>query len=179
MCRTRLSSTERTGSDVGATELSAQLWKERALVELLVFKLDELELLLAAGRSRWVPQATKEIEQVLDRMRAAGLGRAVDVSDVADEWGCSPDAALRELVAAAPPGVWADILDAHLQALIALTDEVRSAGATCQRLLRAALQATPSDAEQSLDNATRDANYRLALAVTARLPQPALADFLR
>ncbi|NEN05208.1 flagellar protein FlgN [Diaminobutyricibacter tongyongensis] len=173
---------------MGATELSAQLWKERALVELLVFKLDELELLLVAGRSRWVPQATKEIEQVLDRMRAAGLGRAVDFSDVAEEWGCSPDAALRELVAAAPPGVWADIFDAHLQALIALADEVRSAGATCQRLLRAALQATPSDggagrdsadAEQSLDKATRDANYRLALAVTARLPQPALADFLR
>jgi hypothetical protein len=167
---------------VGATELSAQLWKERALVELLLFKLDELELVLAAGRSRWVPQATKEIEQVLDRMRAAGLGRAVDVSAVADEWGCSPDASLRDLVAAAPPGVWADIFGAHLQALTALADEVRSAGATCQRLLRAAVLGNVDgepDAEQSLDDATRDANYRLALAITARVPQPAFADFLR
>jgi hypothetical protein len=175
---------------VGATELSAQLWNERALVELLLFKLEELELLLADGRSRWVPQATKEIEQTLERMSASGLSRALDVSEVADEWGCSPDATLRELTAAAPPGVWSDIFGSHLQALVSLVGEVAATSETCQRLLRAALQATPAgpdtdadgfvaDAEQSLESATRDANHRLALAVTARVPQPALADFLR
>ncbi len=169
---------------MGATELSAQLWKERALVELLLFKLEELELLLAGGRSRWIPQAAKEIEQVLERMSTAGLGRALDVSEVADEWGCSPDAALRELVAAAPPGVWTEIFGSHLQSLSTLADEVTAAAESCQRLLRAAIQASPADdsggdGEQSLENATRDANYRLALTVTARVVQPALADFLR
>ncbi len=171
---------------MGATELSAQLWKERALVELLLFKLEELELILAGGRSRWIPQATKEIEQVLERMGSAGLGRAIDVAEVAEEWGCSPDATLRDLVAAAPPGAWADIFGAHLQAFTTLTDEVTAAAGTCQRLLRAALQTThavedgsPGEADRALDLATRDAGYRLALAVSARVLQPALADFLR
>jgi hypothetical protein len=170
---------------VGAPELSAQLWKERALVELLLFKLEELELILADGRSRWIPQATKEVEQVLERMSTKGLGRAIDAAEVAEEWGCSPDASLRVLVAAAPAGAWADIFGSHLQAFTALTDEVATAAGTCQRLLRAALQSThalddePDDAGEALDVATRDANYRLALAVSARALQPALADFLR
>ncbi|WP_434056694.1 flagellar export chaperone FlgN [Leifsonia sp. McL0608] len=176
------------GSHVGATELSAQLWKERALIELLLFKLDELELIVADNRSRWVPRATKEIEQVLDRMSTAGLARAIDVSGVAEEWGCSPEAGLRELVAAAPAGVWGDLLDSHLQALLDLAGEVREATQTCQRLLRSAMEwvpdsgltaAIPPDAEQSLETATHDANYRLALAVTARVLRPALEDFLR
>lgn len=173
---------------MGATELSAQLWKERALIELLLFKLDELELIVADNRSRWVPRATKEIEQVLDRMSTAGLARAIDVSGVAEEWGCSPEAGLRELVAAAPAGVWGDLLDSHLQALLDLAGEVREATQTCQRLLRSAMEwvpdsgltaAIPPDAEQSLETATHDANYRLALAVTARVLRPALEDFLR
>ncbi len=169
---------------MGATELSAQLWKERALVELLLFKLEELELLLADDRSRWIPHATKELEQVLERMSTAGLGRAIDVSEVADEWGCSPDATLRELIAAAPPGAWADIFESHLQALTAVAAEISTAADTSQRLLRAALQlALPDESavnvEHALDSATRDADYRLALTVTARVPQPALADFLR
>jgi hypothetical protein len=172
---------------VGATELSAELWKERALLELLLFKLEELELLVGDDRSRWIPQATKEIDQVLERMSAAGLGRAIDVSDVAEEWGCSPDSGLRELVAAAPSGVWADLFDSHLQAFIGLADDVRATAETCQRLLRAALQRTPDaglpnaapDTEGAIDAAVSDANNRLALAVTARVLQPALEDFLR
>ncbi len=169
---------------MGATEVSAQLWKERALVELLLFKLDELELLLAGDRSRWIPQATKELEQVLDRVGAAGLGRAIDISEVAEEWGCAPDAPLRVLVAAAPPGVWADIFGSHLLALTALADDIRIAADATQRRLRAALQRThtdesPADGDTALASATRDAGYRLALAVTARVPQAELADFLR
>lgn len=175
--------------DVGATELSAHLWKERALVELLLFKLEELELLLAGDRSRWIPQATKEIEQVLERMSMAGLDRAIDVSEVAEEWGCAPEATLRDLVAAAPPAVWADIFGSHLRALTELTGDVRSAADTSQHLLRAALQTPPTDArkpgdpasadnERALELATRDANYRVALAVTSRVLQPALEDFL-
>jgi hypothetical protein len=117
-------------------------------------------------------------------MSTAGLAREIDVSEVADEWGCSPEASLRELVDVAPPGAWADIFGSHLMALTSLTDEVGAAADTSQRLLRARLQnaptsATPADPEQALDSATRDANYRLALTVTARVLKPTLAAFLR
>ena len=40
---------------MGANELSALLWRERELLELLSFKLEEEQLLLTAGKSPlWV-----------------------------------------------------------------------------------------------------------------------------
>ena len=51
---------------MSVNELSAVLWRERELLELLTFKLEEEQLLLAAGRSRWVSHASREVEQVLD-----------------------------------------------------------------------------------------------------------------
>ena len=61
---------------MGAHELSAMLWHERELLELLVFKLEEEQLLLTAGKSRWLQHATREVEQVLERLRDAGLAPA-------------------------------------------------------------------------------------------------------
>ena len=51
---------------MGLAEVSNILWQERNLLELLQFKLDEQQLLLAAGKSRWLPYATSELERVLD-----------------------------------------------------------------------------------------------------------------
>ena len=36
------------------SDVSNILWRERQLLELLVFKLEEEQLVLAAGRSRWL-----------------------------------------------------------------------------------------------------------------------------
>ena len=105
----RTSTHEEVGSDMAANELSALLWKERELLELLLFKLEEEQLLLIAGKSRWISHATREVEQVIERMRAVGLARTVEVAALAEEWGIGPDATLRELVAAAPDGIWSDI----------------------------------------------------------------------
>ncbi|WP_329609297.1 flagellar export chaperone FlgN [Arthrobacter sp. ATA002] len=88
---------------MGTQKLSALLWEERELLELLVFKLEEEQLLLTSGKSRWLQHATREVEQVLERLRAAALGRAVAVASLAGDWGTAEDATLRELVAAAPP----------------------------------------------------------------------------
>ena len=56
---------------MGVNELSAVLWRERELLELLTFKLEEEQLLLTAGKSRWIEHATREVEQVLERLRSA------------------------------------------------------------------------------------------------------------
>lgn len=133
----------RKGSDdVGANELSALLWRERELLELLVFKLDEEQLLLSAGRTRWVQHATREVEQVLDLVKEAGLGRTVEVAAVAAEWGTAPDATLRELVEQAPAGPWADILGAHLTAMTDLVAQIRSLRDVNEQFLRAATRST-------------------------------------
>jgi flagellar biosynthesis/type III secretory pathway chaperone len=110
-------------------ELSALLWKERELLETLVFKLDEEQLLLTAGKTRWLERATRETE-------------LVEVSAVADEWGGSEDATLRDLVALAPDAVWEEILESHLTGLLELVGQLTTLRDQNVRLLRAASRAT-------------------------------------
>lgn len=127
---------------MGANELSMHLWRERELLEMLLFKLEEQELLLAAGRSRWIHLATREVEQVLDRMRQAGLGRAVEVTALADEWGAPEDATLRDLVEHAPTDAWREVFTEHLRAMTDLTAEIAHLRDASELQLRAAVRAT-------------------------------------
>lgn len=127
---------------MGANELSALLWHERELLELLLFKLEEEQLLLAAGKSRWIQHATREVEQVMERIRSAGLARSVEVAAVALEWNTDETASLRELVAAAPPGAWSDIFDAHLKGMTVLADEIKQVRDLNEQLLRQASRST-------------------------------------
>src|SRR4051794_6621516 len=48
------SSVRRRRSPVNLTDLSSVLWRARELLELLLFKLEEEQLLLASNRSRWL-----------------------------------------------------------------------------------------------------------------------------
>ncbi|MCK2026553.1 flagellar protein FlgN [Microbacterium sp. SSW1-47] len=127
---------------MGANELSMQLWRERELLEMLLFKLDEQQLLLAAGRSHWIQFAAREIDQVLDRLRSAGLARAVEVAGVAQEWGASDEATITELIEHAPEGAWADVLTDHLRALVRLTAEVEQMRDSTAEQLSGVLRAT-------------------------------------
>ncbi|MBG6213745.1 MAG: flagellar protein FlgN [Cryobacterium sp.] len=123
---------------MGANELSALLWRERELLELLVFKLEEEQLLLQGGKSRWLQHATREVEQVLNLVREAGLGRSVEVAALATQWGTAEDATLRELVANAPEGPWSEIFSAHLTAMGDLTAQIKELRDTNERFIRAA-----------------------------------------
>src|SRR5438045_4734995 len=46
--------TSRKDGGMGLAELSSILWRERDMLELLLFKLEEEQLVLAAGRTRWL-----------------------------------------------------------------------------------------------------------------------------
>jgi hypothetical protein len=72
---------------MGLREVSAILWRQRHLLELLLFKLDEEQLVLVAGRTRWLPRATREVEMVLEEIRQTELERALEVSRVALDLG--------------------------------------------------------------------------------------------
>src|SRR5919107_4550897 len=88
---------------VSLTELSSVLWRTRELMELLLFKLEEEQLLLAAGRARWLAHATREVEMVLEELKTVELSRAVASDAAAVELGLGPNASLRALADAAPP----------------------------------------------------------------------------
>ena len=54
---------------MGLAEVSTVLWTERELLELLLFKLEEEQLVLASGRTRWLAHATREVEMVIEQIR--------------------------------------------------------------------------------------------------------------
>ena len=105
------------------TEVSSILWRERELLDLLLFKLEEEQLLLAAGRIRWLAHATREVEMVLAEMKRAELGRAVEVEAVAASLGLPSGVSLRELAEVAPPP-WDNILREHRSAFLKATEEI-------------------------------------------------------
>lgn len=127
-------------------ELSALLWRERELLDLLTFKLEEEQLLLTAGKSRWLPHGTREVEQVLDRLSKASLARAVEVGAVAIQWGLPVEASLAELAQAAPDEAWAGILTSHLNAMQRQTAAIQELRDSNEQFLRAAVRSTQETA---------------------------------
>lgn len=127
---------------MSANELSALLWKERELLELLQFKLEEEQLLLVSGKSRWIGMATREVESVLEKVHAAGLARSVEAASVSEAWGLPTDAPLADIAAHAPQGPWTDILAAHLTALREITAEIATLRDANDQYLRAAYRST-------------------------------------
>ena len=111
---------------MGANELSASLWRERNLFEILEYKLEVEHLLLAAGNSKWIGRVTDEIDDVVGALRKLNLIRDLEIERLADEWDISGRASLREIVQAAPDAVWADIFGAHLGALLELAGRIRT-----------------------------------------------------
>ena len=117
------------------SDVSNILWRERQLLELLVFKLEEEQLVLAAGRSRWLPYATREVENVLGEIKRVELERAVQVADAGRELGLSGAPTLRELAKlTAPP--WDSIFAEHRRVLLALAQEIDAITRSNRELLR-------------------------------------------
>jgi hypothetical protein len=109
---------------MGVAELSAVLWRERQLLELLLFKLEEEQLVLSSGRTRWLGHATREVERVLEQIRTAELGRSVEADATARELGLEPGSGLLALSTAAPEP-WDDLLASHRQAFVQLTAQIQ------------------------------------------------------
>ena len=122
------------------SDVSNILWRERQLLELLVFKLEEEQLVLAAGRSRWLVYATREVENVLGEIKRIELERAVAVADAGRELGLSGSPTLRELsgLTSAP---WDGIFAEHRRALMTLAQEIDSITKSNRDLLQRGHQA--------------------------------------
>lgn len=122
------------------TDLSSVLWRTRELLELLLFKLEEEQLLLAAGRSRWLAHATREVEVVLEQTRQVEVVRAAYAQSAAIELGLDAEASLGEIADAAPEP-WSELLSQHRKAFLAMTAEISGLAATNRDLLTAGQRA--------------------------------------
>ncbi|MGO4296676.1 flagellar protein FlgN [Glutamicibacter sp. MCAF14] len=127
---------------IRVNELSGLLFEERETLELLRFKLEELNLLLVAGKAEWVARATSEIEKVLERVHHVGLKRALVARQVASDWDISPGATLSELAEHAPDGPWGEILTSHLGALREITAVIATVRDSNAQYLRAVRRST-------------------------------------
>jgi hypothetical protein len=129
-----------TEDRVSLTDLASVLWRSRELLEMLLFKLEEEQLLLASNRSRWLSHATREVEVVLDQIRQTEVIRAAYSQEVAVELGLSPDASLGELADTAPDP-WSELLHQHRKAFLMLTSEIRALADVNRDLLTAGQRA--------------------------------------
>jgi hypothetical protein len=127
---------------MATNELSMRLWHERELLEMLLYKLDVQQLLLASGNGRWMQFATREIEQVLESLRTTSIARVVDSAAVAAEWGAPESATLRDLVDHAPTTAWRDVFADHLRVLTRLVAEIGQIRDANVQQLSAVMRAT-------------------------------------
>jgi hypothetical protein len=189
---------------MGVAELSAALWRERQLLDLLLFKLEEEQLVLAHGRSCWLGHATREVEQVLDQIRTAEFSRAIEADGAAGDFGVPVGSDLLALAKAAPQP-WPQLLTNHREAFISLSTQIQQVAdgnrtllVGAERLPAAAhlalvpttgkpdllrLHADPAQAELDLAvdlvQVSQQTAYEAALRAAARVLQPTLLDFLR
>jgi hypothetical protein len=121
-------------------DLAAVLWRQREMLERLVYRLECEQLLLAAGRTRFLPLATSEVEALLAELKVVELHRAAVADLVAAELGVPLESSLEELAASAQPP-WTGVLVDHRNALLTLTGELTTLAEANRHLMAAGLQA--------------------------------------
>lgn len=120
--------------------LSRLLWREREMLDTLQFKLDEQQLLLAAGRAEWVARASAEVEAVLARVGELELARAIEFDRAAEALGLPADPSLRVLASVAPEP-WGHLLEEHHKAIVAQIARIQATTETNRGLADSALRA--------------------------------------
>ena len=121
-------------------DLSAVLWRERELLETLLFKLEVEQLVLATGRTRWLAPAAREIEEVLDAIRETELLRAVEADALALELGLAPNPSLQD-IADRSDEPWRSIWLDHRESFRTVTAEITSMAENNRELLTSGYQA--------------------------------------
>lgn len=116
--------------------LSQILWRERELLETLSYKLEVERLVLASGRTKWLVNATREIEEVLEVLRETEVLRAVAADEAADTFGLPPNPSLTALADAAEEP-WRGILLDHRDTLIAVAREIAETSEDAKGLVSA------------------------------------------
>ena len=132
-----------TEMEVDFAALSNLLWRERGLLESLLFKLDEQHLLFVAGRSEWMARANDEIEVALRHIGASELRRAMAFDDAAQALDVPLNPSLREF-AALSPEPWGSLFLEHLLAFTTLAGRIQALSDMNRELATAAQQATDS-----------------------------------
>jgi hypothetical protein len=121
-------------------DLSLILWRERELLETLLYKLEMEKLVLASGSSRWLATSAREVEGILDSIRETELLRAVVADEAAASIGMAANPSLRAL-AESVDEPWRSILLDHRAAFVQYSREIMEIAASNRELLTTGQQA--------------------------------------
>ena len=127
-------------SSMSMEDLSLVLWRERELLETLLYKLEVEKLVLATRSTRWLASAAREVELVLETIRETELLRAVAADAAAARLGLASNPSLRAL-AEAVGEPWHTILMDHHKAFVSCTRDLVETAAANRELLTASQQA--------------------------------------
>ncbi len=118
------------------TDLCAVLWREREILDLVLFKLTAERLVVAAAETRWLAHANRELESALGQLHSVEVLRAVQSGAFAVSLGLPADATLAS-VAQLAVEPWSTILMEHRDALLERAAEIADAVERNRRLLDA------------------------------------------
>ena len=128
-------------ADERLSQLSQTLWRQRAQVELLLYRLEVQQMVLASGRSRWIDQSSRDVEDAIDDLRSEELLRAAHVAAVGPVLGTDADATLSTLADAAGEP-WGQILRDHQATFLALIGSIEAVSRDNRELLARGLHDT-------------------------------------
>ncbi len=162
-----------TAGTAGMDNLSQVLWREREMLEALAYRLEVERLVLASGRTRWLVNATRDIEDLIEDLRATEVLRAATADEAAAALGLTPNPSLAALAEAAPDP-WSAILRDHREALIGLARDIAEASEDAKGLLTAGYRS----ARETLlaIGGTTSSSYTHAGTVVADAPRHHLVD---
>lgn len=104
-------------------KLSLILWRERELLDTLLYRLEVEQLVLAGGRTHNLARAARDVESTLEDLRCTEVLRAVAADEAASLIGLGPNPALRAL-AEASPEPWRTMLLEHRKAFSSLSLQI-------------------------------------------------------
>lgn len=164
-----------TRADERLSQLSQTLWRQRARVEMLLYRLEVQQMVLASGRSRWIDQSARDVEDAIDDLRTEEILRAAHVAAVAPSLGVDADASLSTLADAAGEP-WGQILRDHQATFLSLIGTIESVSRDNKDLLSRGLHDTRDFVERVTDAPGLD-GYAHDGHATRSLAKPTLVDW--
>lgn len=157
---------ERESNATAFTTLSSTLWRLREVLDQLLFKVFETQLVLASEQAKWLAKASRELDAALQELRHVEVMRAVEAITIADQLALPPDLTLAQIARLAPTP-WDSIFLEHRDALRELAAD----------LDRASSQVPPLPTGANLPEEI-DIVGRFLLETLANAPQSSLTAFL-
>jgi hypothetical protein len=121
-------------------ELAETLHSERQLLEHLLFKLVEARLVLAADEARFLPQAMREVEVLVDKVRFGEGHRQLAIRRLATAIGEPEDRITLSFLVSWAPEPYRTMFAEHRDHFGRLTTEIEQASLDNRRLANLAVQ---------------------------------------